>query len=147
MIPATINIQIASEFKPLPTSDQCQLWANTLLNHIKRPHDTEILLRFVDAAESAKLNRRFRNKSGPTNVLSFPIDNNNYLGDIVICAPLVKQEAEQQGKPLMAHFAHLIVHGILHLLGHDHISENDARIMEGIEIAILKDLGYPNPYE
>ena len=104
----------------------------------------------VDEAQSRELNHRFRDKDAATNVLAFPGDNNlldyDCLGDLVICAPLVTTEALQQGKPLDAHWAHLVVHGMLHLQGFDHQSEDQASSMEALEIEILDTLGYTNPY-
>ena len=104
----------------------------------------------VDKAQSRELNHRFRDKDSATNVLAFPGDNNlldyDCLGDLVICAPLVTAEALQQGKPLDAHWAHLVVHGMLHLQGFDHQSEEQASSMEALEIKILDTLGYTNPY-
>ena len=112
----------------------------------------EVVLRIVDAAESAELNQTYRHKSGPTNVLSFPFEVPpgvpvNILGDIIICASLVEDEARAQGKAVEAHWAHLMVHGMLHLQGYDHIEEAEANSMEQKEIVILDALGFPNPYE
>lgn len=120
----------------------------------------EVTVRLVDAEESARLNERYRHKPGPTNVLSFPFDapsdvpldalrlaaGGMPLGDLVICVPVVAREADEQGKAPMVHWAHMVVHGTLHLLGFDHISEKDAARMEALEIEILDALGYPNPY-
>ncbi len=108
-------------------------------------------LRIVDDAESAELNQRYRGKPGPTNVLSFPYapdprGNGEFLGDLVLCAPLVRREARAAGKPEKAHWAHLVVHGILHLRGYDHIADQDARIMEARESEIMEALGFPDPY-
>ena len=104
----------------------------------------------VDEAQSRELNHRFRGKDSATNVLAFPGDNNlldyDCLGDLVICAPLVTTEALQQGKSVDAHWAHLVVHGMLHLQGFDHHSEQQASSMEALEIEILDTLGYTNPY-
>lgn len=112
---------------------------------------TELGIRIVNNAESQKLNEHYRHKSGPTNVLSFPSlavpgINSHYLGDLVIAAPLVAQEAQLQNKAIEAHWAHLIVHGVLHLIGYDHIESQDASVMEALEILIMTELGYPNPY-
>lgn len=115
----------------------------------RREH-AELCIRIVDAAESAELNERYRGKAGPTNVLSFPCDipvpELAVLGDLVICAPVVAAEAEAQDKTPEAHWSHLVVHGILHLLGFDHIGDHDAEAMEAEERAILAQLGYPDPY-
>ncbi len=111
----------------------------------------ELTVRIVDGAEAAELNRRYRGRSGPTNVLSFPFDGMPgvdlpLLGDIVVCAPVVVREAREQGKPERAHWAHIVVHGVLHLLGYDHVEPEQARIMEGLEKQILGKLGIPDPY-
>lgn len=112
--------------------------------------DSELCIRIVDADESAALNQRYRGKAGPTNVLSFPcasgVPELNLLGDLVICAPVVAGEAQTQGKTEAAHWAHMVVHGVLHLLGYDHIGDHDALIMETRERAILARLGFPDPY-
>jgi probable rRNA maturation factor len=103
-----------------------------------------ITLRIVGRAESRKLNRRFRNKNHPTNVLSFPYGGGS--GDVVLCHPVIAREARRQGKSLRAHYAHLVLHGILHLRGHDHLRGGDAARMEGAEIRLLRRLGFGDPY-
>ncbi|PCJ35212.1 MAG: rRNA maturation RNase YbeY [Cellvibrionales bacterium] len=113
--------------------------------------EAEISVRIVSAAESAELNLHYRGKEGPTNVLSFPADIPDFvesalLGDIVICAAIVRQEATEQHKTLEAHWAHMLVHGTLHLLGHDHIEEADAETMEALETSVLCKLNFPPPY-
>ena len=108
------------------------------------PARTEITLRVTGASEAKKLNRKFRAKNYPTNVLSFPYGNGS--GDIVLCHPVIAKEAREQDKSLRAHYAHLVVHGVLHLRGHDHMHEKDALRMERREIAILRRLGVANPY-
>lgn len=111
---------------------------------------SELCIRIVEASESADLNTRYRNKSGPTNVLSFPCDAEvgefNPLGDLVICATVVAKEAQQQQKSQAAHWAHMVVHGVLHLLGYDHIGDHEAQVMETKERTILAALGFPDPY-
>jgi probable rRNA maturation factor len=119
----------------------------------KRVLTAEITIRICNKSEMIQLNSDYRNKNKPTNVLSFPFDMPHYpeediplLGDIVICAEVVADEAKEQGKTLEAHWAHLVVHGVLHLLGYDHVEEKAAEKMEGEEISILASLGYDNPY-
>ena len=115
----------------------------------------EITIRIVGEAESAELNERYRGRTGPTNVLSFPAEIDGPLpdgeslplGDIVVCAPLVEREAAEQGKALEAHFAHLVVHGALHLVGYDHEDDADAEVMEGRERQVLAGFGFADPYE
>jgi probable rRNA maturation factor len=111
-----------------------------------------MVIRIVDEDESAQLNETYRHKSGATNVLSFPFDvpegiELNLLGDLVICAPVLSREADTQNKTIMAHWAHIIIHGTLHLLGYDHIDDVDAQEMEEKEIALLQTLSISNPYD
>jgi probable rRNA maturation factor len=113
----------------------------------------EVTIRIVDEAESAMLNERYRGRNGPTNVLAFPAgdtvmsgDEAAPLGDIVICAPVVAKEAAEQGKPLQAHWAHIVMHGCLHLVGYDHAADAEARRMEQRERALLAELGIADPY-
>lgn len=110
----------------------------------------ELAVRLVDAAESAQLNGRYRDKATATNVLSFPagavLHGLVVLGDLVICMPVVEREAGAQGKTVNAHLCHMVVHGVLHLLGHDHIGDDEAEIMEALERRILARLGYDDPY-
>ncbi|HET7599759.1 MAG TPA: rRNA maturation RNase YbeY, partial [Gemmatimonadales bacterium] len=109
----------------------------------------ELGIRVVGARESRALNARWRGRDAPTNVLSFPAAPElagRQIGDIVVCAPVVAREAREQGKPLPAHWAHMVVHGTLHLLGFDHRRERDARRMEGRERVLLARLGLPDPY-
>ncbi|MEW6691512.1 MAG: rRNA maturation RNase YbeY [Pseudomonadota bacterium] len=113
---------------------------------------TGLTLRLTDAAEMASLNQQYRGKAYATNVLSFPLEfplesGIPYIGDIVICPEVVAREAAEQGKPLEAHYAHLTVHGVLHLLGYDHETEEEAVEMETLETHILARLGYPDPYQ
>jgi probable rRNA maturation factor len=104
----------------------------------------DITLRVVGASESRKLNRKYRAKDKPTNVLSFPYGGGS--GDVVLCHPVIRKEARQQRKSLRAHYAHLVVHGVLHLRGHDHLKKRDAARMEALEIRILRRLGFADPY-
>ncbi|TGD74291.1 rRNA maturation RNase YbeY [Mangrovimicrobium sediminis] len=144
-----VDIQNASA-EPVPDEEDIRGWIEAALADSGRAH-TEISLRLVDAAEMTRLNADYRGKSGPTNVLSFPADlppelDLPLLGDIAICAPVVRAEAEQQGKPLAHHWAHMAVHGTLHLLGYDHIEEDEALAMEHLETRVLSALGIPCPY-
>jgi probable rRNA maturation factor len=144
-----IEIQVIFESEGQPDLQQIQLWVDTVLAGFGQ--DTEIVVRIVDEQESAELNEQYRHKPGPTNILSFPADlpegiELNLLGDLVICAPVLEQEALEQNKLLAHHWAHIIVHGVLHLLGYDHIDETEAELMESKEIAILKKLNINNPY-
>jgi probable rRNA maturation factor len=134
----------------LPADSSLRRWALTALKGLRRRR-VALGLRIVGGAESAALNNRFRRKSYPTNVLSFPFEappgtRSDILGDLVICAPVVRREARVQRKPVNAHWAHMVVHGILHLRGYDHLNRRDATVMEKKEIRILKELGFANPY-
>lgn len=150
-ISVSVEVQYALRAPELPSREQLQRWVGAALEGSRRA-GSELVVRLVDAEESARLNQRFRGKAGPTNVLSFPFEPPagvplDLLGDLVVCAPVVKREAAEQNKAPEAHFAHMVVHGTLHLLGHDHLGREEAEAMETLEIAILGRLGYPNPYE
>ncbi len=143
-----IDIQSATT-ESVPDEDDIRRWISATLSG-RREQDTEISLRLVDSEEMAALNQGYRGKNGPTNVLSFPSDlpidlGLPLLGDIVICAPVVRDEAAQQGKTLEAHWAHMTVHGTLHLLGYDHIEDDEDTLMEGLETEILAALDFPFP--
>ncbi len=145
-----VTFQNRAKQAQTPTKNQFKLWAEAALV-TPPPASPEITIRVVDKAESAALNKKFRHKTGPTNVLSFgyaPIPGENFasLGDLVLCADLVREEAHAEKKLLIAHWAHLTVHGLLHLQGYDHIEPVDARTMEQLEINILTALGFADPY-
>ena len=145
-----VDIQSACS-EPVPEEDDLRRWICTALDHLAPEKDAEVCLRLVGEAEMSALNRDYRGKTGPTNVLSFPADlppelDLPLLGDIVICTPVVAREAAEQGKAPAAHWAHMAVHGSLHLLGHDHVEEADAVAMETLETTILAQLGFPCPY-
>ncbi|MCQ8106014.1 rRNA maturation RNase YbeY [Methylomonas sp. SURF-2] len=145
-----LDIQIATESSDIPSESQFQGWVDTVL--ADPGQDSEIVIRLVDDAESADLNLRYRHKAGPTNILSFPFEApagmaSELLGDLVICAPLIAREARQQHKQPADHWAHITMHGILHLLGYDHIEEDEAEEMEALEIRLLKQLNIANPYQ
>ncbi len=151
----TVEISRGATASWEPDQAQCEAWINQALQQSSVSGAVSVSLRFVGTDESAALNTMFRSKNGPTNVLSFPTEmpqsavealGYQALGDIVICSNLVETEAEQQKKGLPAHWAHLIIHGTLHLLGHDHQEDASARAMEGLEIIALERLGFPNPY-
>ncbi|KGE03909.1 rRNA maturation RNase YbeY [Pseudohaliea rubra] len=135
----------------VPEKEDFERWIGAALAGAGRDGASELALRVVDDAEMAALNERFRGRSGPTNVLSFPADlppglDLPLLGDVVLCAPLVAREAREQGKAPAAHWAHLAVHGTLHLLGYDHQATEEAVAMEALETEILGSLGLPCPY-
>ncbi len=145
-----LDIQLATESENLPTAAQLQQWVDLAL--ADQAETFEVTLRLVDELESAELNSRYRHKNSPTNILSFPFEvpagiESNLLGDLVICAAVVEKEAVAQHKPLFAHWAHIVIHGILHLRGYDHIEDDDALEMETKEIALLKTLTISNPYQ
>ena len=137
------DVQYATEDDQLPSAAQFGKWARAALRV-----DTEVTLRIVDETEGRALNRDYRGKDYATNVLTFPlVEEPVLMGDIVLCAPVVAAEAKAQNKPLHAHYAHLTVHGILHLHGYDHETEADAEAMEARERGILDALGVADPYE
>jgi len=137
-----LTLQKACNHLQLPTVSQFRQWARVSIRV-----DTEVTLRIVDEEEGRSLNLAYRGKDYATNVLTFPLcEEPHLIGDIIICAPVVAAEALSQGKPLTAHFAHLTVHGILHLHGYDHETEAQAELMENLETAIMIKLGYANPY-
>jgi probable rRNA maturation factor len=145
----TVEVQLASEADEIPPDTSFQRWAEAAL--AGRHDHAELVVRVVDEAESRRLNHDYRGKDKPTNVLSFPFEAppgvpSEHIGDLVICAPVVQREAGEQGKTAAAHWAHMTVHGVLHLLGYDHLDDAQADQMEALERRILAGLGYPDPY-
>lgn len=145
-----LDLQVASEATDLPSEADFRNWCELALR--QRQNDSELTIRLVDEAEGRELNKTWRHKDYATNVLSFPADVPDelldipLLGDLVICAPVVTREAAEQGKSAEAHWAHLVIHGCLHLLGYDHIEDDEAEEMEGLERELLAELGHPDPY-
>lgn len=145
-----IILDVQREVEVLPKDDDLQKWLKETLE-FEQHGDVELTIRFVSEIESAELNEKYRDKKEPTNVLSFPFEvpdelELNLLGDLVICSDVVKKEALEQSKEELAHWAHMVIHGTLHLLGYDHLTSSDADVMEAKEIKILSQLGYPDPY-
>ena len=143
-----IDVQYATDADGLPAPADFQCWAAAALGDRE---DAELAVRVVDREESRRLNAMYRGKDAPTNVLSFPADlppgvELPLLGDIVICAPLVEEEARGQNTTLMDHWAHLTVHGVLHLRGYDHLTDDEAAVMEALETRILTGLGCVDPW-
>lgn len=141
----TVNLQNACRVKSIPTKSQFKKWVNAALpTKIKL---AEVTIRLVAPKESQALNHQYRHRNSPTNILSFNFEapitlTNPILGDLVICASIVNQEAKQMGKANIAHFAHITIHGVLHLLGYDHATEKQAEIMETLEEKLLTKLGF-----
>ena len=145
-----IDLQMACEQETgLPTAEQIEQWATAAVQ--PQSDEVEMTVRIVDEAESHALNLNYRGKDRPTNVLSFPFECPDevelpLLGDLVICRQVVEREAQEQDKPLMAHWAHMVVHGSLHLLGYDHIEDDEAEEMESLETQIMTGLDFADPY-
>lgn len=146
----TLDLQIATEDEQqLPTEAQLTTWLNAV---VKRFQDSaEVTIRIVDNEEIQQLNNDYRGKNKPTNVLSFPFEvpegiELDLLGDLIICKQVVEHEAQEQQKPLTAHWAHMVIHGTLHLLGYDHIIDEEAEEMEGLETEIMLELEFEDPY-
>ena len=142
-----VTVQIATSRVGVPHARSFARWANAAFAAGApggAADAAELTIRVVGAAESRKLNRTWRGKDKPTNVLSFASDHE--LGDLAICAPVVAREAREQGKQPAAHWAHMVVHGVLHLLGYDHETDRDAEVMEAHESKILAQFGYHDPY-
>ena len=155
-MPLAVDVQPEAGDAGIPAAEQFERWVDAALSELAGAHD--LAIRIVGEEEGRDLNRSYRQKDYPTNVLSFPAAIDDLpaavrqsleiapLGDLVICAPVVLREAAEQHKPLDAHWAHLVVHGCLHLLGHDHEEPAEAEAMESLETAIMARLGYPDPY-
>lgn len=144
-----VEVQYAAEGASLPSPAQLGDWAQAAWRDDSR--NAELVIRVAGEAESRRLNHEYRGRDRATNVLSFPYDplpeiDLDHAGDLVICATVVEREAVEQGKPLQAHWAHMVVHGVLHLQGFDHASDQQAEEMEALETKILDRLGYPPPY-
>lgn len=152
-MPVQLDVQYACESKTgLPTEEDFQRWADMALC---AEGDAEVVIRLVDEDESREMNHQYRGINKSTNVLSFPMElpeelaatvDEMMLGDLVICAPVVAREAAEQNKPLPSHWAHMVIHGMLHLQGYDHIDDDEASEMESLEIKLLQQLGIANPY-
>ncbi|MCW8107963.1 rRNA maturation RNase YbeY [Alteromonas ponticola] len=152
---AIVDFQVACEGsfyeKNLPSTTEVEKWVSTVLNHLNIGPQ-ELTVRFVENDESQSLNHTYRGKDKPTNVLSFPFEappgvTLNLLGDLILCVPVIEREAHEQNKKIIHHYAHMIVHGTLHLLGYDHIDDAEAEAMEALEIHILSQLGIDDPYQ
>nr|WP_086941187.1 rRNA maturation RNase YbeY [Thaumasiovibrio occultus] len=145
-----IDLQIATESaEGLPSEADVQRWYEAAVATVR--DQSEVTIRLVDEAESHQLNHDYRGKDKPTNVLSFPFDappgiELPLLGDLIICRQVVEAEAIEQQKPLLSHWAHMVVHGSLHLLGYDHIEDDEAEEMEALETQIMQAMGYEDPY-
>lgn len=150
----TIELMNDSGLKPVPSVGEFQLWANAAYASLEQAdRSVEVGIRLVNEADSAKLNRQYRHRQGATNVLSFSYPGipeqtgSTLLGDLAICTQVVQREAAEQQKTVEAHWAHMTVHGILHLFGYDHQDDHEADEMERLEAVILGNLGYANPYD
>jgi probable rRNA maturation factor len=153
-VPLRVDLQVAVDEPVIPAGADWKAWVGAALAAGGRVESGSVTVRLVTEDESAALNLSYRNKSGPTNVLAFPGPGEAVietgvemeLGDLAICLPVACREADEQGKQAIAHLTHLVVHGVLHLIGYDHEHEADAERMESLEIRILDELGIANPY-
>lgn len=146
-----IDIESNSQSQHIPALPELERWISAALQS-QNFETAEVSVYIVDEDESQELNAQYRGKDYPTNVLSFPADIAEevgvpLLGDLVVCAPVVEREAQEQGKTLQAHWAHMLIHGTLHLVGFDHIDDDEAETMETLETQIVTGLGYPAPYQ
>lgn len=146
-----VDLQIVPKCPDIPNRFLIQRWVNETLK--KYLANAEVCIRVVDTGEIQQLNAQYRKQNKPTNVLSFPCVlpdavalDKSFIGDIIICAEVIAQQAQAQNKTVESHWAHMVIHGLLHLMGLDHQTEAEAVLMESKEIEILHDLGYPNPY-
>jgi probable rRNA maturation factor len=152
-----IDVQLGTDETPVPAGADFEAWVGAAMQAAGSRRDGELAIRLVGSEEGSQLNQDWRDKPGPTNVLAFPPPDlaaaglpdglPAEFGDLVICLPVVVREAAEQGKAPLAHLAHLVVHGTLHLLGHTHDAEADTARMEGLETAVLAALGFPDPYD
>ena len=137
----SVKIQDTLHDNKFLKAKDCKVWLSTIANK-----ESFVTIRLVSAEESQQLNKQYRKINKPTNVLSFLINEQPLIGYLVLCHPIITSEAIEQKKEIIAHYAHLVIHGYLHLLGYDHENESQAEIMEKKEIKLLDKLGYPNPY-
>jgi probable rRNA maturation factor len=153
-----VEVQVATNTPDIPSEQKFGYWVNCAMKHAKLPANEKfcVTIRIVDADESQALNSSFRDIPRPTNVLAFPVagtwfeadaEDGAELGDLAICAPVVVREAAEQSKSLEAHFAHMTVHGSLHLAGFDHLTDQQADEMESLEKQLMAGLGFPDPYQ
>ena len=150
----SVDVQVASDAAGLPSIDAVRGWVERTVRATDSAGNAEVSVRIVDEAEMQALNREYRDQDKPTNVLAFPAGDAGFalpgdiplLGDVVVCAGVVAREADQQGKPLEHHWAHMLVHGTLHLLGYDHVGDEQAEAMEALERRILDEFGIADPY-
>jgi len=145
-----LDIQNVSESALVPKQELLQLWVDSVLKDGSQ--NSEIVIRIIDEQQMAEFNKQYRHKEGPTNILSFPFEvpddiQSDLLGDLLVCAPVLEKESCEQHKFLEHHWAHIIVHGVLHLIGYDHIDDQGAEEMEALEVRILKTIKINNPYE
>ena len=161
-----LDVQNPYEYTSIPKETELQEWVSEAIQgNTHTEHDLSLVIRFVNEEEGKTLNRAYRHKEYATNVLSFPFEEpeftteiselgeafsqhlqQQHLGDVVLCEQVVKAEANEQNKTLKQHWAHMIVHGVLHLQGYDHLNDEEANLMESLEVSILKKLGFDNPY-